>query len=889
METALYTEDIKIYIFDGKNNKKIITNPNAIDFRGDTIFNYVRYRDGRYYFDFLIDYKWQLKSFRNYDNTIFNVHAYIKLVNFNIQAKLSSIQQEFISPFDIGISNNLYIGDITNDGITDIGFEGGFLEKRENNKRFLLKYSFSYYFDSDSDLQLDGEEKIIFAEFIADVKFESNKLVNYLFDDYTIPFKKLILGNEIILNLTTNRNVDKVELFVPSLDLKIGEFLKVSGTNDRFVYNWTNIQNLLSPYYESGNEIDIIIKVFDSRLNLNDSLEIKCLLDFEAPEINITIGDGSTDYSLGDYATPWTSYEIEIQDNLDNIISPIDCYYSENPRTVFRVLVFNVSNNQIYKSNLFPLENQIGTLSELNIPFIDYQNPEKYYYKIKLTTYDAASNNISSFSDDLFISNELSIEFGNKIVDVNDLYNHNENYLNFTISDIEGNLIKNQLLSLKSNNYDLKNPVWDDTNQSYLVKFDNILDLIPRSDNIFDGTVFTNYHPEGTLNWDIKKEDTYVFSKHASQKDPLLIEFLLQQEKTVILNLSDTNSFYFADLINPKELYCYIWNNKTERYDIKREFDSDDYIVDENGTISLGPEIDFNSIQIADNLIFFSYYGSEFANLIKDTQKNGIFFKVLIPNIYSTHCTIDELRIDFHDLKDNSFQYSMDYLTFDKYFQNVEDYVKIIPGMGELLEIPIYIDLAKLSITDLPTQFDISQIHAITFSIYDAPIWPGNVAEINSDYAYASLNYPYQTFGISEISFYDIVSDKTNFTLSLEDLDFGYNIKQFQLSIDKLNSTITDLEVYNDKNLLTSDQLNQVHFADTIDVYFQINHNNDQNPLYKLSTPLISLIDKLTNTLLGLSLIEWDNSIKKYHCKFTIVEDIKEDGAEDYRLQFIFH
>ncbi|KKK67437.1 hypothetical protein LCGC14_2954080, partial [marine sediment metagenome] len=53
-------------------------------------------------------------------------------------------------------------------------------------------------------------------------------------------------------------------------------------------------------------------------------------------------------------------------------------------------------------------------------------------------------------------------------------------------------------------------------------------------------------------------------------------------------------------------------------------------------------------------------------------------------------------------------------------------------------------------------------------------------------------------------------------------------------------------------------------------------------PLYDMATPLMGLIDNSTNTLLGLSTINWDASVNKYHSKFTLMEEIGE-----YSLKFM--
>ncbi|KKL16325.1 hypothetical protein LCGC14_2496720, partial [marine sediment metagenome] len=59
-------------------------------------------------------------------------------------------------------------------------------------------------------------------------------------------------------------------------------------------------------------------------------------------------------------------------------------------------------------------------------------------------------------------------------------------------------------------------------------------------------------------------------------------------------------------------------------------------------------------------------------------------------------------------------------------------------------------------------------------------------------------------------------------------------------------------------------------------------YSNSKFPLYEMATPLMGLIDNSTNTLLGLSTLDWDASINRYHSKFTLMEEIG-----NYSLKFM--
>jgi len=266
---------------------------------------------------------------------------------------------------------------------------------------------------------------------------------------------------------------------------------------------------------------------------------------------------------------------------------------------------------------------------------------------------------------------------------------------------------------------------------------------------------------------------------------------------------------------------------------------------------------------------------SPFANLIKDKQKNGMFVKILIPNLYSSYCTIDELNIVFKDFDDNTFIYQMNSFDFDKYFKETSQYLRIIPQIGEFLEIPIYIDFARLINFDNPgIIFNISQIETVNFVINDALIWPGK--------------FPYQIFGITEISFYDILADNSPLDILFNDFNCDIVPSNGSLRIEKLNSVITDLEVFNQGDKLSFTELNKVKFSDSLDVFFRFNNLSEKNPLYDIISPSMVLFDDRSKMILGISLLRWDESASKYLCKFTIAEDIMENNAENYRLKLLF-
>jgi len=272
---------------------------------------------------------------------------------------------------------------------------------------------------------------------------------------------------------------------------------------------------------------------------------------------------------------------------------------------------------------------------------------------------------------------------------------------------------------------------------------------------------------------------------------------------------------------------------------------------------------------------------------MKDTKRDGMFFKILIPNIYSTHCTIDTLEITFVDMEGQSFTYTMDSLDFDKYFVNSGQYAISIPGLGQLLEIPIYIDFAKLEATNLRASFNFEDIQTINFAVQDANNWPGSFADYFANDTWAVINFPYQILGVSEMKLYDILANDSELSVHFNDLAFDCVVEQgTTITIDTLDVNFTGIEVYNDNVALNYET--DIQYADTIDIYFNMDDKNVPFPLYEMTTSTVGLYDELSDTIMAFSLLEWDNSRDKYHARFMIIEDVKEDDVENYRFKLMF-
>ena len=609
------------------------------------------------------------------------------------------------------------------------------------------------------------------------------------------------------------------------------------------------------------------------------------MLDFEDPTSVTSIGDGATDYSLNNFAAPWTLFNILTTDNLQGIINHTNYYYIDEISVEYQINVFDMSNTSLYTSGFSPISGIETTLFDLGVPVNNFEDHTKYYYTIEFRITDAAGNTItnSSYLGDsynydatiprILVSNEVTIQFDNNLINVNEIYQGIGTIVNFTLIGADNSELQNHSIKVKSGNYYLEITLWNETSQRYEVRFDSLDDLILYSENIFENTLVSNYPLDFQLNWDATGTNYYAFAKHASQKDPLVLSYFLQEERTSVMDISEREGFRLLDYINYSEVFSYLYNGETGKYDIKHNFDEIDFTVSINGSVSWN--VNFSQYNIEDDLVFFNYYGSDYAKVIKDTQKDGLFLKILVPNIYSTHGTIERLQILFIDFDDNRFVYSMDSLDFDKYFKDASQYKRVIPGLSELLEIPIYIDFASLTASNLETLFDITKIHSVSFVVSDAPVWPGSVSMYDPNTGFTIINFPYQIFGISQMSFYDILANDSALTVYFNDYQYNFIVDEsMSIELDTFDSQITEMEAFSNLQTLALNQPNDLFFTDIIDIYFRINSAITPFPLYEMATPFLVMTDNLTGTILGVSFLEWDNSVDKFHSRFSVTEEL---------------
>ncbi|MHA2326642.1 MAG: hypothetical protein ACXACB_14640, partial [Promethearchaeota archaeon] len=146
---TLYAQNPTLSVVDRFGNATTISKTNGkfvLDSsNSEEMSNYVQSKYGKYFVDFKLEYDWRLMGLMNYIyNYIFDISAYVELINCDVRAKTTSVHKELITPVSIPENGSISVGNIHGDTQNDIGFMGGFLEKIENNDRLLVKYDFSY-------------------------------------------------------------------------------------------------------------------------------------------------------------------------------------------------------------------------------------------------------------------------------------------------------------------------------------------------------------------------------------------------------------------------------------------------------------------------------------------------------------------------------------------------------------------------------------------------------------------------------------------------------------------------------------------------------------------------------------------------------------------------
>ena len=126
--------------------------------------------------------------------------------------------------------------------------------------------------------------------------------------EYNKDFGKFILGNETTLYITTSSNVNEVQLYLNGT--YIANFLQDSDTSFRYNISGSGLELI----YSTGDLIELSVLLIDYDTGASEFVNYTGVCDFTKPVLNIKLGNSSVDYSQGNYAVPWTPFEINTYD-----------------------------------------------------------------------------------------------------------------------------------------------------------------------------------------------------------------------------------------------------------------------------------------------------------------------------------------------------------------------------------------------------------------------------------------------------------------------------------------------------------------------------------------------------------------------------------------------
>jgi hypothetical protein len=313
--------------------------------------------------------------------------------------------------------------------------------------------------------------------------------------------------------------------------IEVGSFTPTEGTSNKFTYLWSDIQGFTQGNYTTGDFMDIIIELTDIDSGTSRNITYTALLDFEAPTIAISLGDGQTDYSSATHAAPWTPYEVEFSDNVQSVVSHAEYYYDELMEYAYRITIYDNATDTVVYASSFASLTENATLFDLGIPHGLFTNVSEYYYVIEFQATDTAGN-VACASDyyndvsKIIVSHEVSITFQNGMdsIDINDLYNGISQMLNFTLTGPDGSELKNKDIDLKALEYYFTSVIWNETSQSYQMILHDLMDAIVYSKSMFTTEFYANYPIDNKLTSLSIGDDHYVFIKNISLETPFVLK-----------------------------------------------------------------------------------------------------------------------------------------------------------------------------------------------------------------------------------------------------------------------------------------------------------------------------------------------------------------------------
>ncbi|MFW9969076.1 MAG: hypothetical protein ACFFDF_02670 [Candidatus Odinarchaeota archaeon] len=407
--------------------------------------------------------------------------------------------------------------------------------------------------------------------------------------------------------------------------------------------------------------------------------------------------------------------------------------------------------------------------------------------------------------------------------------------------------------------------------ESYITSFgteNSEKTLIAYSDSLRSNIIYSNIDPLDHISWEMREDNYFAVSKHVLLKDDIVIVNPITYNTTLTFNLNHLydRGFGLPDYVRLQEAYYY---NTTTVEKILLYYGID-YLVSESGQLSF-PEYSSvhmlynNTSEAKDEVIYFTYTASEFANQLSLTNADGFFINFTMPALYYDHTTIQRLSVNFYDQEGNCFTSEYYDLDLRKYFMDdvKANYEVDIFGLGKMMAIPLYIDFSKLDLSNPFFSFNLAGLDYITFTISDSLQWPGSFIQNFTNYSI--INLPYQRVGILDLKLYNLICD------SIETDEDGYISAEIMfkapdyydfyanstIKIKRLNIEFTDLKVYAYDQEILENSMVDIEYSDFIELNYRWNDSLSPvmlNGLYYLPITMENVSD---GKILAFSIAQW--------------------------------
>jgi hypothetical protein len=410
-------------------------------------------------------------------------------------------------------------------------------------------------------------------------------------------------------------------------------------------------------------------------------------------------------------------------------------------------------------------------------------------------------------------------------------------------------------------------------NGFYTIDFgteNTIYTLLAYSDSLLSPNIHSNLNPVNHISFEVREDDVYGVVKHVLVNGETVIINPLTYNQTYVLDINElyTKGVVLEDYIRPISIYYRNASNANQTVLIP----SSDIIFTEKGYVfwpehSIVHQLYYDNEEVVGGYIYIDYAASQVADQLTLTNADGFVIDFVMPTTYSTHTTIEKLNIFFTDYLGNSFSKVLFDFDFRKYFlpEVRAQYEDFIMGLGEVMRIPIYIDLKELQMSNTEILLDLRLLDYITLRVADSEEWPGQFVQNYG--GFDILNLPYQRIGVENIRLYNLISD-TNLDPD-EDGDVESEIKVIAegyhdfyaistFNIERISTDITGFEVYHEGSNVLSTTSN-IAYSDYLDVYFRIGDTTSEIPviLNNIVPSVISLANSVTLDPYSASILYW--------------------------------